>query len=52
MRVTYSCPACEKKGFNARTEFIEHVKTHGDDVVADVNQKLEAAKQILEEESG
>jgi len=50
MRVTYSCPACEKKGFNKRSEFLDHVKTHGDDTVADVNSKLDAARQVLTEE--
>jgi len=49
MRVTYSCPACESKGFNTRGEFLDHVKTHGDDVVSDVNQRLESAKKILDE---
>jgi len=50
MRVTYSCPACEKKGFNKRSEFLDHVKTHGDDTVADVNSKLDAPRQVLTEE--
>ena len=50
MRVTYSCPACDKKGFNDRSTFMDHVKTHGDDTVQDVNKKLEAARQVLVEE--
>ena len=49
MRITYSCPACDKQGFNSRGEFLDHVKTHGDDVVQDVNQRLESAKKILDE---
>jgi hypothetical protein len=50
MRVTYSCPSCDKKGYNTRSEFMDHVKTHGDDAVKDVNEKLEAARQVLVEE--
>jgi hypothetical protein len=50
MRVTYSCPTCEKKGFNDRSKFMEHVQTHGDGAVKDVNTKLEAARQVLAEE--
>ena len=50
MRVTYSCPACDKKGFNDRAKFMDHVHTHGDDTVKDVNNKLEAARQVLAEE--
>jgi hypothetical protein len=51
MRVTFSCPACDQKGFNDRAAFMDHVKTHGDDTVKDVNAKLEAARQVLAEES-
>jgi hypothetical protein len=50
MRVTYSCPQCDKKGFNDRSTFMDHVKTHGDDAVQDVNNKLEAARQVLADE--
>jgi hypothetical protein len=50
MRVTYSCPQCDKKGFNDRAAFMDHVKTHGDDAVKDVTSKLEAARQVLVEE--
>ncbi len=50
MRVTYTCPEGDASGFNTRTEFLDHVKTHGDDLVKDVNKKIEAAQQILTEE--
>jgi hypothetical protein len=52
MRVTYSCPEGDASGFNSRAEFLDHVRTHGDSVVADVNKKIEAAQQILTEEKG
>ena len=49
MRVTYSCPECDDKGFNTRAEFLDHVKSHGDDAVRNVNNKLKAAQEILTE---
>ncbi|MCU1449162.1 MAG: hypothetical protein JWP02_1332 [Acidimicrobiales bacterium] len=52
MRVTYSCPEGDASGFNTRSEFLDHVKTHDESVVADVNKKIEAAQQILQEEKG
>ncbi|MBV8235048.1 MAG: hypothetical protein JO085_09890 [Acidimicrobiia bacterium] len=49
MRVTYSCPECDAQGFNTRPEFLEHVKSHGDKAVRNVNDKLNAAQEILAE---